>query len=365
MWPYYIVFLAIFVISFIPTQANNKYRFVSCWIMFLLLSLFMGLRHESYAGVDTEVYVRDFNRIVNDKITFGQISTEYNKDYLYYYASKLFSVFCSDANMWLLFCSAFYIGIVSWFIYKYSKSIWLSYLIFVGWDMYAYNFQLVRHTLSLAFILLAFPYLLERKKIKYGLVMFCAIMSQVVSTISIVSYLATKLKPKVVALSIPVIIILLMSIIFSQREFLISLLFSFDFFSSSERFSIFQDREGGQLANFSINLLFLILSYYEINKNSYFLSQDETNKELIYNLFIISIIGLVFYSLQFVIGEFYRVAQYFSIFNIILIPHVLSLEKNSFPRIIITWGIAFFLVRHFFGGIIGSVFYDPYRFYWE
>lgn len=362
MWPYYIIFTFIFLIGFISPK-SRKNRLLSCITMFVILSLIMGLRHESYAGVDTEVYVHDFNRIIDT--SFEQITTEFYKDYLYYFASKVFSLICHDANMWVLFCASVYIGAVSWFIYKYSCSVWLSYLIFVGWDMYAYNFQLIRHTWSLAFVLLAFPFLLKREKLKYGLTMLLAITSQLVSLVSVGSYWVTRLKPKVITIVFPTIVIILLFIIMTQRTTLISFLFSFDFLSANERFSIFREREGGQLVNFAINLVFIILAYYEINKNKKFLSQNEKDKNFVYSLLNISIVGLVFYSLQFVIGEFYRVAQYFSIFNMILIPHVLRIEKNVFLRKVIILAIVVCLVKHFFGGMIGSYYYDPYRFFWE
>lgn len=364
MWPYYIIFTFIFLIGFI-SQESRKNRLFSCITMFIILSLIMGLRHESYAGVDTEVYVHDFNRISDNKISFGQISTEFYKDYLYYYSSKVFSLICSNANIWVLFCASVYIGAVSWFIYKYSCSIWLSYLIFVGWDMYAYNFQIIRHTWSLAFVILAFPFLLKREKLKYGLTMLLAINSQITSLISVVSFWIAKLKLKVTVIVIPVVIVVLLFVIMIQRETLKLFLFSFDFLRESERFSFFENREGSKLTNFAINLVFIILAYYEINKNKKFLLQNEKYKNFVCSLLNISIVGLAFYSLQFVIGEFYRVAQFFSIFNIILIPHVLRIEKNVLLRKLTILTIAFFLTKHFFGGMIGSYYYDPYRFFWE
>lgn len=364
MWPYYIIFIFIFLIGFISPK-SRKNRLLSCITMFVILSLIMGLRHESYAGVDTEVYVSDFNRIIYNNISFGQITSEFYKDYLYYFSSKAFSVICSDVNMWLLFCASVYIGAVSWFIYKYSCSIWLSYLIFVGWDMYAYNFQIIRHTWSLAFVLLAFPFLLKREKLKYGLTMLLAINSQIVSLISIVSFGIVKFKSKVNVLIIPAIMMVLLFVVMTQRDTLISFLFSFDFLSENERFSFFKYRDGGQLVNFTINLIFIILAYYEINKNKKLLLQNEKYETFVYSLLNISIIGLVFYSLQFVIGEFYRIAQYFSIFNIILIPHILHIEKNVLFRKLITLAIVFCLIKHFWGGMTGSYYYDPYRFFWE
>lgn len=180
MWPYYII-LACILASALLNQ--KKSRIAICIIMTILLSLLMGLRHPDYAGVDTAVYVSDFERLITYRISFGQMFTEYNKDYFYYFSSKLFSLVCPDANMWLLFCAFLYIGSISYLIFKYSRSVWLSYLIFVCWDFYAYNFQLVRHTWSLAFVALAFPFMMEGRIKRYAALMLCAIGSHITSMI--------------------------------------------------------------------------------------------------------------------------------------------------------------------------------------
>ena len=143
---YIIIYCCIFIVGVFNSRKKKYSRLVSCLFLTVLLSLVMGLRSIDYAGVDTIVYARDFERIVDFKISFSQIFSEFYKDYFFYLSAKLFSLVCTDENIWILFCSVVYIAAVSWLIYKYSPSIWLSYLIFVGWDFYVYNFQLIRHT---------------------------------------------------------------------------------------------------------------------------------------------------------------------------------------------------------------------------
>ena len=79
-----------------------------------------------------------------------------------------------------------------------------------------------------------------------------------------------------------------------------------------------------------------------------------------------AIVGYVFYLMTIVISESYRMAQYFSLFTIILVPNTLVYIKNKKMRYIIYLIIVLFGIKHFFGGLFveGGV-YNPYVFYWQ
>lgn len=83
-------------------------------------------------------------------------------------------------------------------------------------------------------------------------------------------------------------------------------------------------------------------------------------------LFNMATIAIVFCAMTNAIGEFYRVAQYFSIFTIILVPNVLAQAKDRKLAFLVATVVVLFGIWHFFGGLFveGSV-YNPYLFFWE
>lgn len=364
MGVFYFIFVCILLLCFIENTSKKRGTRISvCLFMFFLLTFVMGFRAIDYAGVDTIVYVRDFDRIAEFKLSYSQIFTEFYKDYFFYLSAKTFTLFCTDANIWLLFCSSIYIGAVSWLIYKYSPSVWLSYLLFVGWDFYVYNFQLIRHTWSLAFVIISFAFIIDRNIKKYAITMLLAITSQITSLVSLISYFIVEIRLKKIVKLLPVVVLALIFIISLGRNVVMKWIFAFSFLASDDRLNAFNGAKGGLMANFVISLVFLLFSAYEVVKHQ----RTMNSKELLLanTVLKITVFGVVFFSLQFVIAEFYRVAQYFAIFNIILIPIALKLENNKFMRNILYILLVAYMIKHFWGGVMGSPFYDPYVFYWE
>ena len=362
------VFVLLYVLIFIIGVIGNldkskKYRLTSCIIMTIALSLIMGLRAIDYAGVDTIVYAHDFNSIVSQDYSISDIFLYFEKDYLFYVIARLFAYVIPDVNMWMLACATFYISSVSWFIYRYSQNIFLSYIIFTSWQFYLYDFQLMRHVFSLAFVILSVKYVINRNITKYVLLMLGAVTSQIVSMIFIFFYLIFKFEKKHVAFITGGIIVFLLTLHLLSRSEILSFLFQFSFLQS-DRFGHFSMAKGGIMQSFIINAMFIIvyLFIYYRNKNS-ILNSNKINELFVF--FIMSLFGLSFYSMQFVIGEFYRVAQYFSFAIIVMIPTIISFEKNKLIRNIIIIVISFFCIKHFFGGLWGVPEYYPYRFYFE
>ena len=79
-----------------------------------------------------------------------------------------------------------------------------------------------------------------------------------------------------------------------------------------------------------------------------------------------AIVGYVFYLMTIAISESYRMAQYFSLFTILLVPNTLVYIKNKNIRYLLYLIIVLFGIKHFFGGLFveGGV-YNPYVFYWQ
>ena len=65
-----------------------------------------------------------------------------------------------------------------------------------------------------------------------------------------------------------------------------------------------------------------------------------------------AILGYVFYLMTIAISESYRMAQYFSLFTILLVPNTLVYIKNKNIRYLLYLIIVLFGIKHFFGGLL-------------
>lgn len=357
----YILVFFIGIINYI--NKTKQTRKISCIILTALLSIIMGFRKIDYAGVDTLVYAHDFNRIITQNYSIEDIFTYFYKDYFFYIIARLFSYIIPDVNIWMFACAIIYISAISWLIYKYSSNIFLSYIIFISWQFYLYNFQLMRHVFSLAFVIFSVKYIFNQNIKKYILMMGMAVTSQVVSLIALPIYWIYHSSKKTLRILFAIIISILAFITFSSRSDLISIIFQLSLLQT-DRFESFATAEGSSNQSQIINLVFIIVYifiYIRNKKSSLYLKRQ---KELSF-FFTLSLFGLLFYSMQFVIGEFYRVAQYFSFAIIVMIPSILSIEKNKLIKYILIFIITFFCVKHFFGGFWNNADYFPYKFYFE
>ena len=368
---------------------NRRSRIIACILIFLAMQLLIGLRHIQYGGVDTRIYARDFMRIVNQNYSFFDIFNVFYKDFGFYLFAKIFSLFSSDMNAWLFVCALPYTIGVTWLIYKYSNNMFLSFIMFLSFGYYLYNFQLVRHVFALGLIVLAYKYLEEEHYKKFFATVLVASFCHTIAILFLGAYFVRK--GRVTVKQVIWILVGGFAVLVLSQQSVLAAVFSLVPFLSEGRFSQYLFRGGNFSSEFIIQLLFVVISWiylygkkdssvmivqngqneskkikkkkFELNfSNSVFIPARQNNT-LLFNM---SVIATLFYLMTIAIGESYRMAQYFSLFTIILVPKAISMEKNTYVRLIITLAIVAFGIWHFFGGLFvdGSV-YNPYVFFWE
>ena len=172
---------------------------------------------------------------------------------------------------------------------------------------------------------------------------------------------------------------------------ILSILFKVLPFLGGDRFSKFQTRGGSLTGDFIIQLFFICICWYYLNVKGYQNNIKKNNANVKYinysngkiilskknnkffphyinmtGLLNMAILGYVFYLMTIAISESYRMAQYFSLFTILLVPNTLVYIKNKNIRYLLYLIIVLFGIKHFFGGLFveGGV-YNPYVFYWQ
>jgi len=144
----------------------------------LILLLFVWVTIAALRGVtglDAYNYWVGYKEIYNESISF-QESLSMGRDILYRAFITLVSKF-SDGN-WVVGCAAIALlayGPILYIIYKYSKDVSMSCLLFIFMFGYFYSFNGIREGISFAFASLAYySCLREKKYVGYVLIMLIA-----------------------------------------------------------------------------------------------------------------------------------------------------------------------------------------------
>lgn len=164
---YYLTILVLSGLGFIFTEKKKgvKNSIFYLTIVFLILTALASFRYA--IGFDYFSY-RDI--YVNMSIwTFGDIFHYCWYEPLFFIACKLFSSIGCSFQFFLFVINIFLFFIAVKFIYRYSKLPWMSVYLYITLQFLAYNMNLIRQSIAVAFFLLAYPYLKNRKLLPFSI----------------------------------------------------------------------------------------------------------------------------------------------------------------------------------------------------
>ncbi len=165
-----IYYLTILVLSGLGFLFTEKKKGVKNTIFYLTIVFFIftALSSFRYAiGFDYFSY-RDI--YVNMSVwTFGDIFHYCWYEPLFFIVCKLFSSIGCSFQIFLLVINTFLFFIAVKFIYRYSKLPWMSVYLYITLQFLAYNMNLIRQSIAVAFFLLAYPYLKNRKLLPFSI----------------------------------------------------------------------------------------------------------------------------------------------------------------------------------------------------
>lgn len=178
MGVYVAIFCLIPILNIIFTKKHRK-QFVCC-----AASLFfcvLALRSEDM-GVDVDTYKLCYNTwkdmqfsevfwgtrfLTRSTVTYGQESG-------YVWINWIAAQVGISFRFLLVIFSAIYVLSISRFIYKYSKSPFLSFVLFFAFGIYAFPFGILRQSLALSFLLFSLRYVKSGKPIRFSFAVLLA-----------------------------------------------------------------------------------------------------------------------------------------------------------------------------------------------
>lgn len=320
-----VFFLVIFLIIFLGLFLDNKHKNIYCFSIFILFCIITYIKIPTLGNSDTKtLYIPEFYRV--QRMNFNQIFEFYSySEPFFYYLTKIFTIFSQNLNLYFLICAMPLLLAVTTLISKYSKNRKLSFLTFFSF-YFPWMLIIVRHSIAWAFLIFAYLLLKNNKKIFSICCIFTAFLFHKTSLFfGIVLFLnRINYKKKYFA-----IVVVLMFVMILFKNHLHSFIFSL---ISNEHYLLYADKTT------TMGVLGLLI-YYCLS--AFCILFFKTDNNLDANIIIC---GLFFMNLSLIMWDCFRIAMYFLILLIILIPNQISNFKNKRSLLLVNFIYLLFLI---------------------
>ena len=349
----YILLVAFILLLAFTLDAGriNKKQF--CIMVGLAFILITGLRSVN-VGSDTTVYYLSF--IDYKYYTFAHVLSMEKRDVAFYILEWIIAKTTgSFVVLTLATAVAFYYPIMR-LIYKYSDDPTLSCFILMAFNFFQFSMTGMRQTIALGFVVLFFLELHEKEMSKKRAALFIvlAILFHRSALIAlfypvIKQFSKRRINAQFTLVLIPLVFLLRASIINSLQG-----IFMLIGFGMMELESV-----GGGFTTF---LIYVVLTIGSLLITSFEGEGEFGSNEMI----LYSVVATCLQAFVLVNSVFFRVAWYFALFIIILIPKFL--EKGIFAKSelkifrMLAYGAILFM---YFGLTKGSANVLPYEFFWQ
>lgn len=334
--PYLVTFLFTVLITYFAERNfknNKKVAVLFSFIAILGPSILAGCRDE-LIGTDILVYVNHTFEAASRSNSISALiqAVELEKLYLIlnYAVAKLFT----DVHWIYFFVSLIpttfiYLGL---YYYKEKVSMWFGMLLYLL-TFYNLSLNMVRQSMALGIVFYATRYVIERKLLKFFLLIFIAAQFHITAYFGIallLIYILTFGKNKLIVKGLMILGMLLFIVFFNNiATFLI---FGIDILPHKFAFYIAENSTGAGLHIFSPDTLYriIIIVLYTILYKP-LIRYNKMNSFI----FIILIFDFLLMQLGSIAGQFsYRISYYFGYMQLLAIPQI-TYVFNKKSRIIV------------------------------
>lgn len=261
------------------------------------------------ARLDLYRYALYFNSMAGDGNSFLEPGFRY-----YCYILSILG----DSTPYILFAFSFpTITLIMWFIYRYSKNVYLSVYIYYGFMFYFFLFNGVRQCMAISIGLLAYHFINQKRWIIAALCIMLAVSFHYSALILLALYVAKNLRIKVNLIYF-ITLLLICGVLIVSGKYLSASVTMLVAGGYSGYLGVAGYGDEGNIANPIIYMIISSLICFLYHK------QDSEN-----NFFINALsLGTMFYALSVQVHVLNRMAYYFTIVVICVLPNVLNQVKN-------------------------------------
>lgn len=346
-----IIYTFLIILASLFTDESNSRQKLN-YILFsgLILILVSGLRSFYIGTDDTSIYYSYFKRDY-DK-SFEEIWRDENKDPIYYIFIKCLSlIFGNDFHAVLVVCAAIYVIPVCILIKKESPDAMVSLVLLITMSYFFFSMNGIRQSLAMGFLTLAYFPLKDRKPLRFILLVAAAACFHKTALVFLIAYPMSKLGFNKLSLSCYAgLFILCLFWGKDVMEVITSSAAKYD-----ERLQYYE--LGRTTLTYSGLIQLSLLTIFALFYRKRLLAKDKNNGILFQLMFL----AIIFQSLADIIAEMFRVAMYFSMFMIILIPRIFPVVAANDRKPLKYTLVSLLLIYFFFFGAAQI----PYKFYWQ
>ena len=353
----FIYLFALLLIIILFTFSKNKKN--ALFISIVFLTLISALRCYT-VGVDTKTYISAYKLI-------GLSPKWYYLDFRYepgfYYLCKILNVFNSNPQTLIIISSIFINFSVYTFIKKHSKNYMLSVLLYVIMNIFFSYMNVMREGLAISILLFGYEYLLEKKYVRYFLIILLASLFHTSAFAALILLLYSMLPKRRFFYFLEILIAIITFVFYTHFFSFITSIFGYSNYANGV-FGL-SNYFGSLLVFLESSIIFLMLYFITFSGN-----KVEYNRSKLQILTIINIIYLWFEFLTLRMVIFNRLYGIYAIYSIITIPELLSIIKiknktNYYICLFIV--VSIFLSSFIIIGFYRPEWYEtiPYSFYWQ
>lgn len=296
-------------------QYETRAKLWQALVLFGVVIFFCGLR----SGIaDTPAYIQEFNDAVSNIFQLELSTIQRDKGYAI--LEVLFKQFISeDYHWWLLLIASVSGFAIMYTLYKYSIDFGLSFFLFIASTQFTWLINGMRQFIAVSLLFLAITLIIEKKWWQYILVVILLSTIHGTAIIMIPVYFMVQWKPFSPKILLASVIIALAGMNIQRFEFLFE----------NTQYEGYLDVIGGtaginimRFAVAAVPLVITIIGRKIIEESDNRLINICTNMSCFY-------VAVQFAALFVGANYLGRIASYFNIYNLILLPWLI---KNCFTR---------------------------------
>lgn len=308
---YLFAYTILIFVSLISLNSKREKKII-CWFGFVIWSFIIGLRHPSM-GVDLQYGLLDGYWGMYSAIGHSSWSTvlggaflNYERGYVIF--NKILSYVSEDPQLLICVCAIIAIGAVSYLIYKNSRSVLLSIIIYLGLPVFLINYSGLRQAVAIAITVFSYHFIKEKKPFCFTLTVLFAAQFHSSAYLFWLAYPVYYIRTE--RFGVKILSILLLPVIFIIRLPLFKLLTG-----------LF-----GMKGQIELNTSFLLFVFFVGIYIACVCLENKSNEKEIgcRNLFYIACICQAFSSVSNIVM---RVGYYYMIYLILLLPEIVFSQR--------------------------------------
>ena len=318
-----ILLICVLSIPFFITKADKtKSKKYFLLLAFFLNFVLIGFRHKSI-GADTLVYMNGFELIA--KLPFSMIrTTGYNFELGYLIFNKFISIFTQNPYSIIIISTFISLTSIYYFIYKYSKNVWISVFIFNTMGGIFQIMTFLRQYLALSILLFCIPLIKKQKFVPFVIVVALATSFHKTSILFLLIYFLVNIK---FDLTFFVIYATFLCGIFLSINRILPIVLT-NFYPGYLQMTQWLEQTGGYKFLLLHGFLLVILICFRPDSDKIDLTDNVKNENILYNIYISSeliLFAIFFASLK--LGLISRLMVTFEPFILLIIPDIIEKIK--------------------------------------